>query len=378
MTDRYQELARRAGLFLDDVGRRSLQRVDLESATALEQAAEILAVPETWFFRDSEPFVYLAKFAACAPRPLRVLSAPCATGEEPYSIAMALLEAGLMPGEFAIDAVDISAQAIAAAQCAVYGKASFRQAMPELTGKYFEPAGQGYRLREQVSSHVRFRQANLLDGLEAAPTYHAIFCRNLLIYLHEEARKAVIAILRSRLSGDGVLFAGHSEVSLFLDAGFRKVEHPRSFACLPAPWEERSPAVAVPVRVAAVRERPPAPAKRPAASPPASPPPPAEPGLEDARSLADRGRLGEAAAICRRLGPSAEGFCLQGLISQSSDRLAEAEEYFRRALYLDPGHCESLVHMSLLCASRGDAERSAAFRERARRFGNSPARMEAR
>ncbi len=108
------------------------------------------------------------------------------------------------------------------------------------------------------------------------------------------------------------------------------------------------------------------------------PPPSAEPGLDDARRLADQGRLDEAAAICTRLSPTAEVFCLQGLISQSSDHLAEAEEYFRRALYLDPGHREALVHMSLLCASRGDRERSVAFRDRARRLSQDPSSTEAR
>jgi chemotaxis protein methyltransferase WspC len=374
--DPYEELARRAGLFLDHVGRKALERVDLASPTALEQAAEILAVPETWFFRDGEPFVCLARFAASGPRPLRVLSAPCSTGEEPYSIAIALLEAGLAPGEFAIDAVDISAHAIAAAGRAVYGKPSFRQPMPAPIEKYFERTGQGYHVRDEVAGQVRFQQANLLEGLGPARPYHVVFCRNLLIYLHEEARRTVIAVLRGLLADDGLLFAGHSEVAVLMEAGFQKVQHPRSFACRQG---SAAPAVAAP---AAARRPAPRVPKRPGPKGTPKPPMPAEaePALDEARRLADRGRLAEAAAVCKRLPPAADVFCLLGLISQALDHLAEAEEYFRRALYLDPAHREALVHMSLLCASRGDTERSAVFRDRAerapRRLGQTSSRLE--
>jgi len=369
--DPYEELARHAGLVLDQLGRKAIGRVDLASPTALEQAAEILAVPETWFFRDGEPFVCLARFAARGPRPLRVLSVPCATGEEPYSIAIALLEAGLAPGEFTIDAVDISAHAIAVARCAVYGKSSFRHPMPGLIEKHFDPAERGYRLHAEVAAQVRFRQANLLEGLAPALPYHAIYCRNLLIYLHQEARQKVVAILRGLLAADGVLFAGHSEITLFLEAGFRKVEHPRSFAC-------RAVAAASP----APPRRQPLPTKAGQAISPVGAQigdttvPPA-PALDAARRLADRGRLAEATALCTRLSPTADVFFLQGLISQSSDRFADAEEFFRRALYLDPGHLESMVHMSLLCASRGDSERSTVFRDRALRLRQASSTTEA-
>jgi chemotaxis protein methyltransferase WspC len=388
--DPYEELARHAGLVLDQLGRKAIGRVDLASPTALEQAAEILAVPETWFFRDGEPFVCLARFAAHGPRPLRVLSVPCATGEEPYSIAIALLEAGLAPGEFTIDAVDISAHAIAVARCAVYGKSSFRHPMPGLIEKHFDPVEQGYRLHDEVAAQVRFRQANLLEGLAPALPYHAIYCRNLLIYLHQEARQKVVAILRGLLAADGVLFAGHSEITLFLEAGFRKVEHPRSFACravaATSPLEGRSlrsrEAMGWQGKAPGPPRRKPLPTKVGQAISPAgarirdTTVPPA-PALDDARRLADQGRLAEAAALCTRLSPTADVFFLQGLISQSSGHCADAEEFFRRALYLDPGHLESMVHMSLLCASRGDSERSTVFRDRALRLREASSTTEA-
>jgi chemotaxis protein methyltransferase WspC len=371
MMDRHEALAQRAGFMLDPLGRRALERIDPDGPDALEQAAEVIAVPETWFFRDREPFVYLGEFAAAhlrgAASPLRVLSAPCSTGEEPYSAAMALLDAGIKPDAFTIDAVDISRKAIDAARRAAYGRSSFRHPMPEIIDRYFRPQGSEFALRPEVTERVRFVCANLLEQPAPRSTYHAIFCRNLMIYLHEQARRQVIATMRLLLAEGGVLFAGHSEIALLIEAGFERVPHPRSFAC-----RKRAPASGAGLPACAVVSRKaPAQATKPAPRATAPDPPrrplKSSPSLEDAQRLADRGRLAEAMEIGKALPPSAGAFCLLGLICQSENRLAEAEEHFGRALYLDPAHQESLVHMSLLYESRGDARRAATFRQRAAR-----------
>src|SRR6476646_1464122 len=105
----------------------------LQTSTAeLDALIETIVVPETWFFRDREPFVLLAHYVVSEWLPahphqiLRILSAPCSTGEEPYSIAIALLEAGLSASQFRIDAIDISQTALQKAQQAVYDEYSFR------------------------------------------------------------------------------------------------------------------------------------------------------------------------------------------------------------------------------------------------------------
>jgi chemotaxis protein methyltransferase WspC len=88
----------------------------LESRDEREALVDAVVIPETWFFRDRVPFELLAERATPG---LRVLSAPCSSGEEPYSIAMALLDAGLAPGGFRIDALDISAPLLARARAGI-------------------------------------------------------------------------------------------------------------------------------------------------------------------------------------------------------------------------------------------------------------------
>ena len=97
----------------------------------LRKLVEEVTVPETWFFRDQEPFIFLTEHIldsekSHARSTYRILSLPCSTGEEPYSIAMTLLEAGLNPLNFFIDAVDVSERVLTKARKGVYGRNSFR------------------------------------------------------------------------------------------------------------------------------------------------------------------------------------------------------------------------------------------------------------
>ena len=119
------------------------------SEQELHALIDEVVVPETWFFRDQMPFAYLGRYVMAEWFPshqhaaLRVLSLACSSGEEPYSIAMALLETGLAPQHFRIDAVDISHKALRWAQCAVYGSHSFRGDDLVFRGAISSPARKG-------------------------------------------------------------------------------------------------------------------------------------------------------------------------------------------------------------------------------------------
>ncbi len=296
-----------------------------------------------------------------------MLSAPCSTGEEPYSIAIALLEAGLAPERFRIVAADVSRARLEFARAALYAKNSFRERTDHLRSGYFSSEGDRFRLRGEVAAAVDFRQANLRSPafLEGESPYDAVFCRNLLIYLVPEARQQMLTHLGRLLAADGVLVTGHAEVVFFLQNGYAPVPHPRAFACRkPSPAEERPRAKAAsrPRTVAVPRRRAAAPDTR-------RPRDPSDLAL--AQGLADRGSLEEAAALCDRLlreGENAEACFLLGVIHEASDRLDAAEECFRRTLYLQPDHEESLLHMSLLLERKGATDHAGTFRARLHRL----------
>ncbi|HDR9156335.1 TPA: MCP methyltransferase [Burkholderia vietnamiensis] len=197
---------------------------------------ELFVVPETWFFRDGAAFAALARRAAervaCAPgRVIRVLSAPCSTGEEPYSAAMALLDAGLDPASFAIDALDLSARAIEHARAGCYGRNAFRGTQTAFRTRFFTPTADGWLLDKQVRSRVQFRQANLMEACaDTGVHYDFVFCRNVLIYFDRDAQDRAIRQLASRLADDGMLFVGPAETGVAMRCGMRSARVPLAFA----------------------------------------------------------------------------------------------------------------------------------------------------
>jgi chemotaxis protein methyltransferase WspC len=364
------------------------------SPTEVMRLVEKLVVHETWFFRDQEPFRYLERVArerlsAKAACQIRILSAPCSTGEEPYSIAVALLAAGIKPEQFFIDAADISAEGLAAAARAVYGRASFRQPIAPERLRFFGGVGEEKTLDENVVRCVHFQRANLADPLFLADKrpYDIIFCRNILIYLTEEARSRVFGAIDRLLAPDGIFFTGHAEMGLLRKHGYRAVGHARSFACVRG-GKERIAEKTAPLRSASVKPhalRPVVDAMGGAIAP--------EPGRETGRSghadaateasgatgadalrakakaLADGGLFGEAAELCGRYlqeqSPHADIYCLLGIIREAERCFEDAEGCYEKALYLDPGHYETLVHLSLFYRQRGEPARAERCRQRA-------------
>lgn len=139
------------------------------SPQEFNQLIEEVVVPETWFFRDKEPFVYLRNYLhewrSHSSEQLRILSVPCSTGEEPYSIAITLLDAGLMPHQFQIDAVDISQVALAKAKQGIYGKNSFRGVEQQMIQRYFQAVEGRFELQSIVRESANFIWGNVLEPL---------------------------------------------------------------------------------------------------------------------------------------------------------------------------------------------------------------------
>lgn len=349
------------------------------SRAEFNELTEAVVVTETWFFRDREPFNTFTQFALGEWLPrhptgvMRILSVPCASGEEPYSLAMALLDAGVATERFQIDAVDISTTALDRAARGIYGKNSFRGPDLEFRDRHFVPMAAGYALNLEVRRHVAFTRDNVLDEgflAEAAP-YDFIFCRNLLIYFDRTTQILALAKLHHLLAADGVLFVGPAEVPLVSEGGFTSINQPHAFAC-----RKTDPhAAAPPPRP---RKQKPLPKSEMLKTNSATQPTSVStlpPALQQARQLADAGRLAEAAALCQahlaRNDTSAEAYYLLGLVKDAADD-PEAITYYRRALYLQPDHYETLVHAALCLEKTGAASAARTLKRRAARAQPKP------
>jgi chemotaxis protein methyltransferase WspC len=347
------------------------------SEEELQQLIEAIVVPETWFLRDPQAFTLLARWALETWMPthvhgtLRLLSLPCSTGEEPYSMAMTLLAAGFPADRVSIDAVDISECSLAMARRAVYGKNSFRGENLVFRGTFFEATAGAWHLRQSVQSHVRFHQANLLaaDLLGGSERYDAIFCRNVLIYFDRETQDRTVGVLRRLLAPGGLVFVGPSETSLLLSHDFVAIKAPLAFA-----FQTRDATIVARranTRMAGLHHaRPPLRASAAVRAAPVKVDGPST--LQQAAALADAGSFAEAAALCAehvaRVGPAAEAFRLNAMIFAEAGNLDSAAENYRSALYLDPNDYESLIHLSLLLEKRGDAAGAKVLQKRAQRL----------
>jgi chemotaxis protein methyltransferase WspC len=353
---------------------------------------EAVIVPETWFFRYPESFATLARLAMVrlaeikGMRALRILSLPCSTGEEPYSIAMALFDAGFAPHQFKVDGLDVSPLSVERAKRAVYGKNSFRGQLTDFRERHFSDEGELYRLSARVCEQVRLQVGNLLDpGLLANESpYDFVFCRNLLIYFDQPTQQQVFEVLKRLTHVDGVLFIGPAEGSLLGRLGMRSIGIPQSFAFsrhsdpepapqptfIPTPLPVRQPihSVAQPP----MRSRPfTSVAPTPGSSKPSAAVSDAAVLLASIAALANEGKSAEARAACEQYlsshEPVAQVFYWLGLLSDVAGSALEAQGFYRKALYLEPQHPEALVHLAALLASKGDAAGARRLQERAAR-----------
>jgi len=384
-----------------------------------DELIEEVVVPETWFYRNVSPFKALA---SCLPilrndrggrdgDELKILSLPCSTGEEPYSIAMVLLDMEPPIDNFSIDAFDVSRRALRKARRAIYGRNSFREDTVGLRDRYFQRTGAGYQLSPAVKEHVRFSQANIItdsfDHLQE--NYHVIFCRNLLIYFDRQTQARVVEKLHRMLHPQGILFVGHAEavqvskhyflpIDLPMAFAFRKSESKRESPALPASpglppgqgpsektradggkalrdlqntFQDLVGLVEKDRRIGSRLSR-----KTTVAASTVSQEEGQEEGLEQAeddvfeRVLAylELGRLGDAARLCesclQRDPHATDAYYYLGMIAHLEGSPVAAETLLKRALYLNPDHHQAIGLLARLAEERGDADLAADYRRR--------------
>jgi chemotaxis protein methyltransferase WspC len=343
-----------------------------------------VVVPESWFFRDTQVFDFLRRFAAeyaTTPgrAPLRILCVPCAAGEEPYSVAITLLEAGLSAHQFWIDAADVSHAVVARAAAATYSANAFRGNDLAFRERWFRARGGAAELDEAVRKQVHFSWGNLLDESFAADRqqYDIIFCRNLLIYLTSDARNRVERALDRLLALDGVLVLGAAEPPILKGSWspvpgnsvftLRRGTRPTNAFPAPVASPMHRPADAVPAGYASGH----APLESGADERVASRPATGDELLRTAHELANAGRRAEALEACHRYqlaaAPSSQVFFLMGMLHQAAGDLERAEACLHKTLYLDPSHDEAILSLALVATQRGDDQMAEHYRQSAAR-----------
>jgi chemotaxis protein methyltransferase CheR len=202
------------------------QRLRAKPDEALERAVvEALTTHESSFFRDSKPFDHLAgllpRLSASRPasQPLRIWSAACSTGQEPYSIAMVVTDT--LPGRGArpveILATDISSEVLKRASDGLFSQFEAQRGLPiRSLVKHFRQEDGRWRVSPELRRMVRFEERNLLADMTGLGRFDAIFCRNVLIYFDAPTKARVLDAMARQLAEDGVLYLGGAETVLGL------------------------------------------------------------------------------------------------------------------------------------------------------------------
>lgn len=296
---------------------------------------ESVLLPIPGFFQHADLIVAMQRwvtnhwFARPSKKPLRVLSVPCATGEEPYSLAITLLENGLQPTQFHVDAADINDFALRRAAAALYPESSLKQTSEPVRERYFVREPSGYRLCPSVRSQVSFLKADFLGTIRLSETYDIIFGQSLMRFFVPKAQQRILKRLEHLLKPGGLLIVGpaHGKTP-------RRTESLNGHG-----WpsgENKSPGLSVARLGEGLGEGVPE----------------TRATLREAAALLDAHRCHEAAELCIRVledhRASAQAVFLLGRIAELEGRQFEAREFFRRALYLQPRHRQAQEHLKHL------------------------------
>ncbi len=368
----------------------------------LRALTPLVTVGKTEFFRDPVQFralrrilPELLKQARREMRRLRIWSAGCATGEEPYSLAMVLAELEVEQDGADILATDVNPQAIEVAAAGRFA-ANRMGGVPEAAlERHFVPDGPFYLARPELRSRVRFQAHNLAaqghyplpkDG----PPWDLVLCRNVLIYFEREGMVRVLKRFHDALAEGGYLALGYSE-SLFrvnIDFELTEVQGAFLYRRPRPPGPPEPPAKAAP-REAAPKPptRSPAPRLTPRhgprvtprqvarAGPAPSPGVPHEP-LEDANALMEQGRFQEAAKrLEKELDKTPDNLALlltHGNLMLVVRDLGSAQADYRKALEIEPLCAEAHLFLGIACSEQGDRGVEEALREVSRAIFLAP------
>jgi chemotaxis protein methyltransferase CheR len=242
-------LARKAGL----AGIPELVQRMKGSAEALTtEVVEAMTTNETFFFRDKVPFDHLRDTilpallqSRASRKSLRIWSAACSTGQEPYSIAMCLKEKAAQLAGWRIEIVgtDLSQEVLDKSRAGIYSQFEVQRGLPiQLLVKYFAQIGELWQLNSEIRGMVQYRQLNLLQDFSSLGKFDVVFCRNVLIYFDQQTKTQIFERIARVTEPDGMLMLGAAESVVGITNAFRPYPDKRGLY-QPNVGEARAPAL---------------------------------------------------------------------------------------------------------------------------------------
>ena len=227
-------LARKNGL--SGIGE-LVQKIKGGSEVLTAETVEAMTTNESFFFRDKIPFDHLRETmlpallqARASRRSLRIWCAASSTGQEPYSIAMCLKEAGSVLAGWRIEilATDLSLGVLEKSRSGIFSQFEVQRGLPiQMLVKHFKQVGELWQLNADIRAMVQHRQLNLLQDFSHLGTFDVVFCRNVLIYFDQEAKLGVFNRLAKSVEADGFLTLGAAESVVGVTDAFKPIPERR-------------------------------------------------------------------------------------------------------------------------------------------------------
>ncbi len=221
-------LARKVGL--PGIGE-LVARLKNGDTSLITDVVEAMTTNETFFFRDKIPFDHMRDTilpaltqSRASRRTLRIWSAACSTGQEPYSVAMCLKEKAAMLAGWRVEIVgtDLSQEVLEKSKSGIYSQFEVQRGLPiQLLVKYFAQIGEMWQLNADIRGMVQYRQLNLLQDFSSLGKFDVIFCRNVLIYFDQETKAAIFERIARALEPDGMLMLGAAESVVGITVAFK-------------------------------------------------------------------------------------------------------------------------------------------------------------
>jgi chemotaxis protein methyltransferase CheR len=208
-----------------------VQKMKSGAEVLTTEVVEAMTTNETFFFRDKVPFDHLRDTilpallqSRASRKSLRIWSAACSTGQEPYSIAMCLKEKAAQLAGWRIEIVgtDLSQEVLDKSRAGIYSQFEVQRGLPiQLLVKYFAQIGELWQLNSEIRGMVQYRQLNLLQDFSGLGKFDVVFCRNVLIYFDQQTKTQIFERIARVTEPDGMLMLGAAESVVGITSAFR-------------------------------------------------------------------------------------------------------------------------------------------------------------